>query len=130
MPSSGYFRFVRLVGVLLLLGACAARTQEAAAERSWDDAPRLTNFAEARRAIAAEYPADLRRRGIGGQVTLWLFVSENGRVIRTSVLESSGHEALDLAAIAVAERMEFDPATKNGKPKGLWVRQAITFGVD
>lgn len=89
--------------------------------------PDLKNTNEVRRALEREYPPLLRDAGIGGQVNVWFFIDEDGRVLRTQVQKSSGHKALDDAALKVADIMEFTPALNRDKRVKVWVAFPITF---
>ncbi len=89
--------------------------------------PDLKNTNEVRRALEREYPPLLRDAGIGGQVNVWFFIDEQGSVIRTQVQKSSGHKALDDAALKVADLMEFTPALNRDKRVKVWVAFPITF---
>ena len=89
--------------------------------------PDLKNTNEVRRALEREYPPLLRDAGIGGQVNVWFFIDEDGRVIRTQVQKSSGHKALDDAALKVADLMEFTPALNRDKRVKVWVAFPITI---
>lgn len=89
--------------------------------------PDLKNANEVRRALEREYPPLLRDAGIGGTVNVWFFIDENGRVMRTQVQQSSGHKALDDAALKVADIMEFTPALNRDKRVQVWVAFPITF---
>ena len=90
-------------------------------------APRIQNPEEFRRALRREYPPLLRDAGIGGTVTLWLFIEENGEVQEVSMRGSSGHRALDDDALRVAGIMKFTPATNGGEPVRVWVSYPIIF---
>ena len=92
-------------------------------------APSIRNRAEVVRAMEREYPALLRDAGIGGTVTVYFFIDENGRVVDFQVNESSGHQALDDAAIAVADIYRFTPALNRDKKVPVWVSFPITFQV-
>jgi protein TonB len=89
--------------------------------------PDIKNRTEVARALEREYPPLLRDAGIGGTVQVWFFIDEEGRVQRTQVNESSGHKALDDAAIAVAEIIEFTPALNRDKRVPVWISLPITF---
>ncbi len=91
--------------------------------------PDLKNRSEVGRALTREYPPLLRDAGIGGTVSVWFFIDENGRVINTRVQESSGHKALDDAALKVANIMEFTPALNRDKRVQVWVAFPITFQI-
>jgi TonB family protein len=89
--------------------------------------PDIRNRAEVARALEAEYPASLRDEGIGGTVQVWFFIDENGRVQRTQINQSSGHEALDDAALRVAGEIQFTPAFNEEKEVPVWISLPITF---
>lgn len=89
--------------------------------------PDYTNAADVRRAMEREYPPLLRNAGIGGTTIVWFFIDENGVVKNQAVQASSGHEALDEAALRVAPVFEFTPAENRGNPVPVWVQLPITF---
>ena len=89
--------------------------------------PDIKNRGDVARALEREYPPLLRDAGIGGTVQVWFFIDEEGRVVNTQVNESSGHKALDDAAIKVAEIIEFTPALNRDKRVPVWISLPITF---
>lgn len=89
--------------------------------------PELRNRAEVARALERNYPPLLRDAGIGGETLVWFFIDENGRVQRTQINKSSGYDALDQAALTVAEQMEFSPALNRDKKVPVWVAIPIVF---
>ena len=89
--------------------------------------PRIKNGAIVTRAIESEYPRTLRDQGIGGIVTVWLFVDEEGNVVRTLVNESSGYRTLDDAALRLANMLEVTPAVNRGKRVPVWISLPFTF---
>jgi protein TonB len=89
--------------------------------------PDIKNRADVARAMEREYPPLLRDAGIGGTVNVWFFIDETGKVQRTLVNESSGHKALDDAAIKVADIIEFTPALNRDKRVPVWISLPITF---
>lgn len=91
-------------------------------------APTLLNRDEVAAAVAAEYPPVLRDAGIGGQVRAWLYVDESGRVTDLRLDGSSGHGALDAAALRVAAEMRFSPALNGADPVAAWIAMPLTFG--
>jgi len=89
--------------------------------------PAYTNAAEVMRALEREYPPLLRDAGIGGTVQVWFFIDESG-VVRNQVVQvSSGHTALDEAALRVAPVFRFTPALNRDKAVPVWVSLPITF---
>ena len=89
--------------------------------------PDIKNRPEVARALEREYPPLLRDAGIGGTVQVWFFIDEQGRVQQTQVNESSGHKALDDAAITVASIIQFTPALNRDKRVPVWISLPITF---
>ena len=90
-------------------------------------APRYTNADEVRRALEREYPPLLRDAGIGGTVQMWFFIDEHGVVQNQEMKVTSGHEALDAAALRVAPVFKFTPALNRDKAVPVWVSLPITF---
>ncbi|HEY8468492.1 MAG TPA: TonB family protein [Longimicrobiales bacterium] len=92
-------------------------------------APELKNRDEVQRALSRYYPPLLRDAGIGGTVLVWLLIDEEGQVRKYQVKESSGHTALDDAALKVADIMRFSPALNRDRKVPVWVALPITFTV-
>ncbi len=64
---------------------------------------------------AAQYSNNARENGISGTVRVAALFSENGRVTHILVLKSLGG-GLTENAVSAAKQLEFEPATKDGKP--------------
>ena len=92
-------------------------------------APSILNRADVMRAMEREYPPLLRDAGIGGTVTVFFFIDEEGRVQDRQIDASSGHQALDDAAMEVSEIYRFSPALNRDKKVPVWVSFSITFQV-
>ena len=58
---------------------------------------------------------------------IWFFIDEEGKVVKTVVDKSSGHKALDDAAIQVADFIQFSPALNRDKRVPVWMSLPITF---
>lgn len=93
----------------------------------WSVAPTVLNQDEVQRAIVEAYPVELREDGIGGTVEVYFFVDEEGAVQDYRIDSSSGHQALDDAALAVASVYRFSPALNRDAPVAVWVSFPITF---
>ena len=89
--------------------------------------PDYINAGEVRAALAREYPPLLRDAGIGGTVIVWFFIDEEGVVRNQQVFRSSGHQALDQAALRVAPVFRFTPALNRDRAVPVWVQLPITF---
>ncbi len=99
----------------------------------YDVPPRLTNSRQVQQVLEREYPPLLKESGIGGEVIVWLYISEEGEVIdrqvRVDPPGTSGYDALDAAALEGADVMEFTPAQNRDKTTAVWVQIPITFTV-
>jgi protein TonB len=92
-------------------------------------APTIQNRTEVIRAMEREYPPLLRDAGIGGSVRVFFFIDENGSVQDYRIDSSSGHQALDDAALAVADVYLFTAALNRDKNVPVWVSFPIPFQV-
>ena len=77
--------------------------------------------------LEREYPPLLRDAGIGGSVVVWFYINAEGTVEEFLVKESSGHAAMDAAALKVADIIEFTPALNRDKRVPVWISWGITF---
>lgn len=85
-----------------------------------------------------EYPKRARRRGYEGRVVIRVIVTPMGNVNSTEMVESSGHDILDRAAILAVRHWRFVPATQDGEPIigiidvpiSFWLNQHTTQGND
>ena len=91
--------------------------------------PEILNRNEVMAAMEREYPPLLRDAGIGGTVRVHFFITETGEVGNSLLAESSGHQALDQAALRVASVYRFSPAMNRDDPVPVWVQFGITFQV-
>lgn len=91
--------------------------------------PRYSNLEEITAALEREYPPLLRDAGIGGTVLVWFFVDEEGVVKNQRIATSSGHEALDEAALRATSVFRFTPALNRDKAVPAWVQFPVTFSV-
>lgn len=92
-------------------------------------APSILNRDDVVRAMEREYPPLLRDAGIGGTMRVYFFIDENGQVQDHRIDQSSGHQALDDAALKVAAIYRFSPALNRDKKVPVWVSFPITFQV-
>ncbi len=115
-----------LPGAVLLAG-CAT----AAPERSVPEPSPLTRTEAYERMLAREYPRELLDAGVGGVTVLELVVDEDGVVQEVGVRESSGHAALDEAALLLAPLVPFTrPVGHNRQPIGARITFPVTFDAD
>jgi protein TonB len=68
-----------------------------------------------------DYPAQSRQLGEQGAVVLQVLVGTDGGVLDTKLVQSSGYDRLDQAALADIKRSyRFVPGTIDGKPQPMW----------
>ena len=91
--------------------------------------PEIRNRSVVMTAMERAYPPILRDAGIGGQVVVWFFISEDGQVLDKRVSQSSGHTQLDNAALEVADVYRFTPALNRDQKVKVWIQIPITFQV-
>lgn len=78
---------------------------------------------------AVEYPPAIFMQGISGTVELRLYVDSAGQVVpeSTTVQRTSGHAALDSAALAASPRLRYAPGRRDGRPVAMMFLQPIHF---
>ncbi len=91
--------------------------------------PEIRNVRAVVQAMERAYPPILRDAGIGGQVVVWFFISEDGVVLDKRIDKSSGHPQLDEAALSVADVYRFTPALNRDQKVKVWIQIPITFQV-
>ena len=91
--------------------------------------PEIRNRSAVIQAMERGYPPILRDAGIGGQVLVWFFINEQGRVVDNRIANSSGNAQLDEAALRGASVYEFTPALNRDQVVPVWVQIPITFQV-
>ncbi|WP_437614101.1 TonB-dependent receptor [Sorangium sp. So ce834] len=83
--------------------------------------PRALNY------TPPEYPPEAEKQGLEGSVTLQLDIDRNGRVKQAVVVESAGH-GFDEAAVAAAQKLEFEPARRaDGTPAAARILYRYSF---
>jgi len=74
------------------------------------------------------YPEEARRLGQQGKVVLKMDITAAGTVADASIVDSSGSQALDQAAVDwVTKHWKYKPATQNGQPVPTTQEAAVVF---
>ena len=89
--------------------------------------PDLLNRAEVAEALARAYPKDLREARIGGRAHVWVFIEADGTLSRVQLAESSNNDAIDAAALEVANTFRFSSALNGDEPVPVWIKIPIVF---
>lgn len=76
-----------------------------------------------------EYPAFARRMRMEGTVMLKVLVSSQGTTLKVEVLNSSGYEILDKAAVGSVKNWRFSPAKHGDTPVDEWVQVPVAFSL-
>ncbi|MCP4566642.1 MAG: energy transducer TonB [FCB group bacterium] len=80
--------------------------------------------------VKPEYPAEAKKKGLEGVVTLAIMVDAKGKVTELKVKSSSGIEAMDKAAIKAGWATNYKPAIQEGQPVATWVVYDVKFALD
>jgi TonB family protein len=107
---------------LMLVAPSASAQQFPAAEGPVIGAPRLKSDS------GAVYPEQALRDRVSGTVAvdLVLDIDARGRVIREAIAEPRGH-GFDEAATSAAQRLVFEPATRDGSPVASRIKFKYVF---
>jgi protein TonB len=73
------------------------------------------------------YPEAVRNAGIEGTATIQLLLDLDGSVMDARVLNSSGSQMLDAAAVEAAMKARFTPAMQQDKPVRVWISFPYRF---
>ena len=104
------------------------KSQQAAGVNS---SPKLvTRPTFAARPSPVKYPKIAKRRGIEGQVMIEVWIDENGKQVRQSLVKSSGTQVLDKAALDAIKRWQFSSHTVDGQAIAHRVQIPVRFKLD
>jgi outer membrane biosynthesis protein TonB len=75
-------------------------------------------------------PSDAPRSARGREITIYVFVSDRGRVVAdsTRVIPSSGNRGYDRNLVDRANEWIFEPARRDGRAVGEWFNYSFTVG--
>jgi protein TonB len=79
-------------------------------------------------AVQPGYPAEMRKAGTDGSVTLLFVLDEEGRVNDPRV-DASSHPAFEQPALEALKKWRFRPGTKEGQPVKTYMRLPMRFRV-
>ncbi len=79
--------------------------------------------------VQPNYPFEMRRAGISGEVLVEYIVDSNGRVAAVQVVRSSQRE-FEQPAMQAVQKWQFRPGRKGGRAVNTRVQQVITFNLN
>jgi TonB family protein len=77
--------------------------------------------------IPIDYPIQLWDQDMEGETLLRVRVTDTGTVDSVEVLNSSGQEAFDSAAVVGVKELRFRPARRRGKRIEVWAKVPVHF---
>jgi protein TonB len=76
-----------------------------------------------------QYPYEMSRAGISGEVVVEFIINSNGDVVDTRVVRSS-HREFEVPAMQAVQKWKFKPGRKGGKAVATRVSQLIEFNLE
>jgi protein TonB len=76
-----------------------------------------------------KYPEEARKNNIEGKVIVMVYISKEGKPVKTRITQSD-NPLLEEAAINAIMQTTFTPAIQRGKPVGVWLAIPITFALN
>jgi protein TonB len=76
-----------------------------------------------------QYPYEMSRAGISGEVVVEFIINANGDVVDTRVVRSS-HREFEVPAMQAVQKWKFKPGRKSGKNVSTRVSQLIEFNLE
>ncbi len=73
------------------------------------------------------YPRDAEKKKIEGTVDLRIHVTTSGTVDQVEIINSSGLESMDDAAVKAAQKTRFRPGIKDGRATPMWIYYPVQF---
>ena len=74
-----------------------------------------------------EYPLNAQIKRIEGKVLVAIFVSKEGNPQEVNIMQSSGSEELDKAAVEFSKNVNYEPAVYKGVPVSSWTRLELRY---
>ncbi len=91
-----------------------------------DEVPTLSKNPELIKFVEAVYPEDLRKEKIQGNVTFFIDIDENGKIINLGVINSTD-EKFNQAATEAVKQFEFTPGEYEGNPVPVRITYQYNF---
>jgi periplasmic protein TonB len=79
--------------------------------------------------LQVNYPFEMRRAGISGEVVVEFIIDTNGRVTQAAVVRST-HREFEQEAMRAIMKAQFRPGRKGGRAVNTRAQQPITFNLN
>lgn len=76
------------------------------------------------------YPKSARKRGQQGVTLVEVWLDSLGKQVKLEVIESSGHNSLDQAAVAAVQNWQFAPQSPGSTAKASRVQIPVRFALN
>ncbi|MDI1320703.1 MAG: energy transducer TonB [bacterium] len=76
-----------------------------------------------------QYPYEMSRAGISGEVAVEFIINTNGDVVDTRVVRST-HREFEIPAMQAVQKWKFKPGRKGGRPVNVRAAQLIEFNLE
>ena len=120
-----------------LLSACATTTQtvgpDVARKVTKSNPSRYPKLRSAMPQMPCQkptWPKEAIRKELTGTVTMKFLIDVDGRVLQKEIVESSGHEMLDSAALEATARCKLTVAPMKGSLEQEWVLNQYVWTLD
>jgi protein TonB len=90
------------------------------------DISKLDQIPEPKYRVAPQYPFEMRRAGVAGEVTVDFIVDSNGNVMNAYAFKSSQRE-FEAAAVLAVGKWKFKPGRKGGRNVNTHMQVPIVF---
>lgn len=81
------------------------------------------------RMVEPVYPPQELESGVEGNVTVELFINENGLVEKATILSALGPKSFQAASLDAVRQFVFQPPVRAGKPTSMWIKFRIKFRI-
>ena len=95
-------------------------------------APRVVGSDKLKRTkyVAPEYPRDAVLKNIEGSVKVRFTIDSDGKVVESSVVQSTPERVFDRAALAAVRRWRFEPLAAEGEAAQATIETIVLFKMD
>ena len=82
------------------------------------------------RYVAPEYPRDAVLKNIEGSVKVRFTIDSAGKVVESSVVQSTPERVFDRAALTAVKRWRFEPLATDGEAAQATIETTVLFKMD